>query len=77
MLKADLGNEAKPWRDIWVVSREEGIIRDYSGIYWGYIGIVEKKMETAIVDWGYMEEYGNRIPVESLYFGLGFRVIPW
>ena len=23
-------------------------------VYWGYIGIMEKKMETTIVYWGYM-----------------------
>ena len=25
------------------------------GIYWGYIGIMDKKKETTIVDWGYIE----------------------
>ena len=23
-------------------------------VYWGYIGIMEKKMETTIVHWGYV-----------------------
>ena len=25
------------------------------GLYWGYMGIMEKKMETAMVYWGYIE----------------------
>ena len=29
---------------------ETGIVL---GLYWGYIGIMEKKMETTIVYWGY------------------------
>ena len=32
------------------------VYRDYIGftiVYWGYMGIMEKKMETTIVYWGY------------------------
>ena len=26
-----------------------GLFRDYKGVYWGYIGIMENKMQTTIV----------------------------
>ena len=29
--------------------KENGNYRDYRGLYWGYIGIMEKKMETTIL----------------------------
>ena len=31
------------------------------GIYRGYIGIMEKKMETTIVYWGYIEGLGFKV----------------
>ena len=34
------------------------------GIYWGYIGIMEKKMETTII-------YLGNIKVKGIYWGLG------
>ena len=34
-----------------------GLYRDYMGLFWGYIGIMEKKMETNIL-WGYKGLYG-------------------
>ena len=27
-----------------------GVLKDILGLYWGYIGIVEKKMETTIME---------------------------
>ena len=27
-------------------------------VYWGHIGIIEKKMKTTIVDWGYWHYIG-------------------
>ena len=29
------------------------------GLFWDSIGIMEKKMETAIENWGYMENYAG------------------
>ena len=39
-------------------------------LYWGYIGIMEKNMETTIVYWGYMEA------LQSSSF-LGFGMVSW
>ena len=40
-------------RGTWTASAE-GIYRGYMGLYWGYIGIMEQKMETTIVYRGYI-----------------------
>ena len=49
----------------------------YLGLYWGYIGIMVKKMETTIVYWGYMsssetkaERTSSRLIRLSSYFRL-------
>ena len=31
-----------------------GVIQGLQDLYWGYIGIMEKKMETTIACWGYI-----------------------
>ena len=40
-------------------------------VYWGHIGIMEKKMETTIVYWGYIgengKENGNYYSILGLY----------
>ena len=41
----------------------KGVYRSYTGLYWGYLGIMEKKMETTI--WG----LGFRV------WSLGFRIL--
>ena len=48
------------------------------GAYWGYIGIMENKMETTIVYWGYIGIVENQM--ETTMFGsvtpLALRVLP-
>ena len=43
-------------------------------VCWGYIGIMEKKMETTIVCWGYIgimeKQNGNYSSILGLYWGL-------
>ena len=57
--------------------RSPAACQHYKGLYWGYIGIMEKKMETTIVFRGYIgiilglyrdngKEHGN--------YYVGFRV---
>ena len=36
-----------------------GLYRDYR-VYWGYIGIMENKMETTIIYWGHRRGRGNQ-----------------
>ena len=43
---------------------QKGLYRGSKGIYWGYIGIKEKKMETTII--GY---------ILGLYWSLGLRAL--
>ena len=43
-----------------------------TNVYWGHIGIMEKKMETTIVYWGYIgiingEENGNYYSILGSY----------
>ena len=57
---------------------------EYSGIfglYWGYIGIMEKKMETSIleqrIDWSYIggfdQDLHSKIPCRILVYGASNR----
>ena len=54
-----------------------GIIRDYRligyilGLYWGYKGTMEKKMETTIVYWGYIDIgiMENKMETAVTYWG--------
>ena len=39
----------------------------YRGLYWGYIGIMEKKMETTIVYWGYIGIMEKKMETTILY----------
>ena len=42
-------------------------------VYWGYVGIMEKKMETTIVYWGYvgiMEKKMETIEITGIISGL-------
>ena len=38
-------------------------------IYWGYIGIMEKKMETTIMYWGYIGIMEKRMETTIVYSG--------
>ena len=38
-------------------------------VYWGYIGIKEKKMETTIVYWGYIGIMENNMETTIVYCG--------
>ena len=45
------------------------------GLYWGYIGIMEKKIETTIVYWGYIGIMEKKMETTMAYWGyVGFRV---
>ena len=35
-------------------------------VHWGYMGIMEKKMESTIVNWGYIRDIVS-VPIPSLY----------
>ena len=37
-------------------------------VYWGYIGIMEKKMETTIVYWGYIGIIENEMKTTIVYW---------
>ena len=39
------------------------------GFYWGYIGIVEKKMETTIVHWGNIGIMEKKMETTIVYWG--------
>ena len=41
----------------WENGKENGNYNSILGLYRGYIGIMEKKMETTIVYWGYRGGY--------------------
>ena len=41
-------------------------------LYWGYIGIMEKKMESTIIYWGYIGIMEKKMETTGI---LGFRVI--
>ena len=38
-------------------------------VYWGYIGIMEKRMETTIVYWGYIGIMEKRMETTIVYCG--------
>ena len=38
-------------------------------VYWGYMGIMEKKMETTKVYWGYTGKMENRMETTIVYWG--------
>ena len=40
-----------------------------SQIFWGYIGIMEKKMETTIVYWGYIRIMEHKLETTIVYRG--------
>ena len=40
-------------------------------VHWGYIGIMEKNMESAIVLWGLYRDNGKE---HGNYYSIGFRV---
>ena len=42
---------------------------DYYGLYWGYTGIMEKRMETTIVYWGYTGIMENQMETTIVYWG--------
>ena len=48
--------------------------RGRSSVYWGNIGIMEKKMETTIVYWGYI---GPQLVAAKLILWVVLRVTPW
>ena len=37
-------------------------------VYWGYIGIMEKKMETTIVYWGYIGIMEKKMETTIVYY---------
>ena len=39
------------WKRKW---KQQGLYRDYMGVFMGSIGIMEKKMETIIIYWCYI-----------------------
>ena len=49
----------------WDNGKENGSYCSMLGLYWGYIGIMEKKMETTVVYWGI-----------QLIFYLGDTMVP-
>ena len=55
-----------------------GVIQGLQDLYWGYIGIMEKKMETTIACWGYIRVilglYGDNGKENGNYYNGLYRV---
>ena len=49
---------------------------DIMKLNWGYIGIVEKKMETTIISWGYIWIMEKKTETIIAYKGLGLSPSP-
>ena len=51
----------------WDNVKENG---NYYSIYWGHIGITDKKMETTIVCWGYVGIMEKKMETTIVYIGV-------